>query len=345
VANDHTYGTVPVTDLLPQRGLRSAPIAALGGLLNWLLANGAVACKILHKGLPDTYGPGIAFLAGVGIGVPTEMLAAPVRIPVISTAHAFLYCRARVTVGGAGAAQITFKTALAGGTLNLPSGVAGPINLAGVVAVAAAGVVEDLTVQLAGDVGADITVHSIEVFYLEVADPIPAGTDFSGAQAFGLVSLAADNAADAGLNDALVDAAAHVRDRPRVHACDVAIATAVGGDGQLLDRVHATWATLFRGSVLRELEFTCWVYADRPTPPDDARVYLLVGDVVVSQHYPIPITADGWSSLAFTLDTEGPVVEALPVPSVFFSVWPAPAGEEPFGKTTAILYSYTVWGP
>jgi len=347
MANDHTFGTVAATDLLPGRGLRSTPIVKMGGVYNYHLGEGAFRCKILHIGAPDAYAAGIMALGGVAPVAATQALAAAVRIPRISTAHASLRCRARVTVAGAGSADVAFTTAGGPATLTLTSAAAGPVDLEGSVSFSTAAAYDDLTIAIETDANTTIKVHSIEVWYVALADPIPAGTAIGSAQPFGVTSLGPDYPHDAGLNEAFVDALEAVRAMPRVLFCAVAIATAVGGDGTLRDRVHQTWATIPRGALRAGAQLTVWANGDRPAAPADSFLYLLLGTLRSWPNplRPVTFNADGWESGTFDYPSDGAsVVETLPVPSMFVGVWPATAGNEGRGRTTTELKSITVWG-
>lgn len=347
MANDHTFGTVAATDFLPGRGLRSTPIAKMGGVYNYHLGEGAYRCKTLHLGAPDAYAAGIMALGGVAPVASTQALAAAVRIPRISTAHVSLHCRARVTVTGAGNADVAFTTAGTPDTLTLTSAAAGPVDLEGAVAFSVAAAYDDLTIAIETDANTTIVVHSIEVWHVALADPIPAGTAIGSAQAFGVTSLGPDYPHDAGLNDAFVDALEAVRAMPRVLFCAVAIATAVGGDGLLLDRVHQTWATIARGALRAGAQLTVWANGARPAAPADSYLYLQLGTLGTwpNQLWPVRFDADGWKSGTFDLPSDGAaVVDTLPVPSMFVGVWPATAGDEGRGRTTTELKSITVWG-
>ena len=345
MANDHTFGTVAATDFLPGRGLRSTPIVKMGGVYNYHLGNGAFRCKIMHLGLPDAFAAGIMALGGVAPVASTQALAAAVRIPRISTAHASLHCRARVTVAGAGNADIAFTTAGTPDTLTLTSAAAGPVDLEGDVDFSTAAAYDDLTIAIETDANTTIKVHSIEVWYVALADPIPAGTAIGSAQPFGITSLGPDYPHDAGLNEAFVDALEAVRSMPRVLFCAVAIATAVGGDGLLRDRVHQTWATIPRGALRAGVQLTVWANGDRPGAAD-SYVYLLLGTLRPwpNPARPVLFNADGWKSAAFDYPGDGAVVDTLPVPSTFVGVWPATAGNAARGRTTTELKSITVWG-
>jgi len=343
MANDHAFGVVPTTDMMAGRTLRSTPVAALGGALNWLLAEARSKVKVWHKGVPDSYAAGIAAIPAATAA--TSMLAADLRIPTISSAHVSLHCRARVTVAGAGIGRIDFITRGTPDTLTLSSVAAGPVDLEGSVDFDVGADFDDLGIELQTQAGTTLVVHSVEVWFEPIADPIPAGLAFDDAQPFGVTSLGPDCPHDAGLNEALVDAVEHMRDSRRVLWCDAAIATAVGGDGKLRDSIHQTWATLDRGAGRRETGFVAWVNAARPSPPAAAAVYLLTGrpGAWPNAQHPIPITADGWKDYSFTVAEEGPVVQQMPVPSLGLGLWPAETGDEGQGRSTAYIYSVTVW--
>ena len=345
MANDHTFGTVAATDLLPGRGLRSTPIAKMGGVYNYHLAEGTYRCKILHKGLPDAFAGGIASIPAATAAV--SMLAADVRIPRISTAHASLHCRARVTVAGAGIGRLDFITRGTPDTLTLSSAAAGPVDLEGDVDFDTSAAYDDIGIELQTQAGTTLVVHSIEIWYVALADPIPAGTAIGSAQPFGVTSLGPDYPHDAGLNDAFVDALEALRAMPRVLFCDVAIATATGGDGLLLDRVHQTWATIPRGALRAGAQVTVWANGDRPAAPADSYLYLLLGTLGTwpNSLNPVRFNADGWQTGTFDYPSDGAaVVDTLPVPSMFVGVWPATPGLEARGRTTTELKSITVWG-
>ncbi len=344
MANDHTFGTVAATDLLPGRGLRSTPIVKMGGVYNYHLGEGAYRCKILHKGAPDAYAAGIALVPAATAA--TSMIAADVRIPRISTAHVSLHCRARVTVAGAGIGRIDFISRGTPDTLTLSSAAAGPVDLEGDVDFDTSAAYDDLGIKVQTQAGTTLLIHSIEVWYVALADPIPAGTAIGSAQAFGLTSLGPDYPHDAGLNDAFVDALEAVRAMPRVLFCDVAIATAVGGDGLLLDRVHQTWATYSRGAAENGVQITAWANGDRPAAPATSHVYVLFGRLREWPHQRTLIAhaADGWATGSWDMPPAASVVETLPVPSMFVGVWPATAGDDARGRTTTELKSITVWG-
>jgi hypothetical protein len=345
MANAHTFGTVAATDLLPGRGLRSTPIVKMGGVYNYHLGNGAFRCKILHIGVPDAFAAGIASIpAATGA---TSMLAADVRIPRISTAHVSLHCRARVTVAGAGIGRVDFISRGTPDTLTLSSVAAGPVDLEGDVDFSIAAAYDDIGIELQTQAGTTLVVHSIEVWYVALANPIPAGTAIGSAQAFGVTSLGPDYPHDAGLNDAFVDALEAVRAMPRVLFCAVAIATAVGGDGALRDRVHQTWATIARGALRAGAQLTVWANGTRPAAPASSYLYLQLGTLGTWPNplRPVLFNADGWKSGTFDLPSDGAaVVDTLPVPSMFVGVWPATAGNAGRGRTTTLLKSITVWG-
>lgn len=346
MANDHAFGRVPATDLLAGRTLRSTPVAALGGSLNWLLAEARSKLKVWHKGVPDSYAAGIAQIPG-GTAA-TSMLAEDLRIPKISSAHIALHCRARVTVAGAGIGRIDFITRGNPDTLTLSTVAVGPVDLEGTVDFDVGGDYDDLGIELQTQPATTLTVHSVEVWFEPIADPIPGGTAFDDAQAFGIDSLGPDFPHDAGLNDALVDAVEHLRDSRRILWCDAAIATAVGGDGYLLDRIYQTWASLDRGAGRRGTGFVAWVNAERPNPPDPAMVYLLTGrpGAWPNGQHPIEFSADGWKDYTFTVAEEGPVVQQLPVPSMGIGLHPSeqpPPAADARGRSTALVYSVSVW--
>ena len=339
MANTASIEGVEIKDYLPGTPLGAAGLESLARASNEFLRTGGAGTvgEICARSVPDAFVGGLAQHVGAGLGAPVEMLAASLCVPTLSTAHVDVRCRARFTVSGAGVGQVRFTTAA--GTLTLASGVAGPIDAEGLVTVDTSGDFDDVTVQLAGDVGATVTVHGFWVWYEPIATPVAAGTSFSGAQPFGVASMGADTAYDAMRTDALADLAEHIRDRPRLFWSWVAIAAAVGGDGLMMDRVHRAWVTLHRGAQLAGVTYRIRVnVAAAP-----GRVYLLTGrhggwpDTSIT----IVVAGNGWVDTTFDMPSGGNV---LPFPSTSLGIWPWDGAVANPGLTTVDILSLTIWG-
>lgn len=338
MANDAVIEGVEVKDFLTGTPLDDT-LKSLGRAANEYLRTGGVGTigELVAQSVPDAYAGGMAQHTGAS----SSLWAGSLCVPTITTAHTDLRCRVRVTVTGGGTGTITFGTVTAADSLALASAAAGPIDLEGLITMSTATDYDEMTAALSTTGGSTITVHGLWIWYEPIATPVPDGTNFSGAQAFGITSMGADKPYDAMKTDALVTVAEHIRDRPRVFWAWVAIASAVGGDGAMLDRLYRSWVTLHRGAQVAGVTYRMRIYVDS----QPGMVYLLTGNYRdwPNTERPIAIAANGWFDATFDWPSGAPA-DGVPFPSTALGIWPWDGAASNPGRTTVDVLSFTIWG-
>jgi len=339
MANDAAIEGVEIKDYLTGTPLGAAGLESLGRAANQYLRTGGVGTvgELAAQSVPDAYVGGLAQHTGAAVSMWPAYLCAPV----ITTAHTDLRVRFRVTVTGAGNGSVLLTTIGGGDALALGSAAAGPVDLEGLITIDTSGDYDELTCELATDAATTITVHGFWIWYEPVATPIPDGTNFSGAQAFGIGAMGADKPYDAMKTDAKVTLAEHARDRPRPFWSWVAIASAVNGDGKMLDRLYRSWVTLHRGAQVAGVTYRMRICVDS----QPGMVYLLTGNPQnwPNTERPIAVAANGWFDATFDWPS-GRVADGVPFPSTALGIWPWDGAASNPGRTTVDVLSLTIWG-
>lgn len=339
MANDAAIEGAEIPDFLPSRPLGAAGLESLARASNEFLRTGGAGTvgEILAMSVPDAFAGGLAQRTGAA----STLWVANLCVPTLTAAHTDLRCRVRVTVTGGGNGTVTFGTVTGADTLALASAAAGPVDLEGLITMSTATDYDEMTCTLTTTGGSTITVHGVWIWYEPIATPIPAGTNFDGAQPFGVVSSGADYTYDAMKTDAMVALAEHIRDRPRVFWSWVAIASAVNGDGVMLDRIHRAWVTLHRGAQLAGVTYRIRINITA----SPGTVYLLAGSQAQwpNNRIPIAAAANGWLDATFDVGS-GYVVGDIPFPSMFLGIYPWDGSAAIAGRTTVDVLSLTVWG-
>lgn len=340
MANTATLAGCEVSDVLPGTIHQRTRTETLGGALNEALRDCSCGSVVHQQSLPDSVTAGIAQHTGAS----AQVFAQPLAVPVLSTAHTQVDCRVRVTVTGAGNATITWSSGSAGGTVVHVQGAAGPIDLDGLLTIDATIDYETVMLEVATDVGTTCTFHGVRVKHEPLASPIPAGTDISGAQAFGITSLGPDYPHDAGLNDAIVDACEHCRDRARVLWSWVAINSALGGNGAMADRLFKSWAPMHRGAIRDDVIYRALVYVTATS--GSGVIYLLTGnpDTWPTPDKSIPATANGWKDATFAIPASTPSAVRMAIPGTQVGLWPWDGANDTPGRTNVDVWSVTVFG-
>ena len=153
--------------------------------------------------------------------------------------------------------------------------------------------------------------------------------------------MGADKVYDAMKTDALVALTEHIRDRPRVFWTWVAIASAVNGDGVMLDRLHRAWVTLHRGAQAAGVTYRIRI----KVTAQPGTIYLLAGQASrwPNAEIPIAVAANTWFDTTFDCPS-GYVIGGLPFPAAQFGIWPWDGAAENPGRTTVDVLSLTIWG-
>lgn len=340
MANTATLAGVDIADVLPGAVHQRTRTEALGGALNEALRDCGCGSVVHQQILPDSVTAGLAQHTGAA----QTIFSYPAAVPTLSTAHTQVATRIRVTVTGLGSATITWASVSAGATVVHVQGAAGPLDLDGLLTVDTTIDYEQVTLTVATDVGTTCTIHGFRLKVEPVATPIPSGTAFGDAQAFGITSLGPDYVHDAGLNDAIVDACEHCRDRPRALWGWVGIDPVVGGEGAMESRVFKTWAPMHRGALADGVVYRVVAYVTGTGP--GAVVYLQTGDPTTwpVPDKPIPATVDGWIDATFPVPASTPSAMRMPVPGTQFGIWPWDGGNATPGRTDVYVRSILVFG-